>query len=225
MIALVKHYNEKNIITAINDLIQKTGIFNKMVYCENGIKKTKYYIADNSLEVLNTYVKNNMPTAFYEKMEAIKNRTKEAEERLNEGIKNLAEKQKDLLGLSKNEIQEDETTETDDDYQNYLLGTWKEIINDYDADECRQDTFKEYKEYIYECYLGFIPQETDDDKIDIRLSDLMRFTDDQKTTGFYNTLIEKKKMIGGQTKFFYDTLKINFGFQAKNIDRINIIYE
>jgi hypothetical protein len=226
-IALIKHYSEKNIIKAINKLIEKTGVFDKEVYREKGsyIKKTRYFITENSVKVLNEYVRNNIPDDYFEKIEAIKNRKNEAVERLENKKQELIEKQQTLLPVL--EVATNETTENDDDKfnKNYLLGAWKEIINDYDANECREDTFKEYKELVYDGYLGFIPQETDDDTIDIRLSDLMGLTDDSKTIDFYTTLIKRKKMVGGQSNFFYNTLKINFGFKAKNIERINVIYE
>jgi hypothetical protein len=72
---------------------------------------------------------------------------------------------------------------------------------------------------------GITTKETDDEKINIQLSNLTLLTDDQKTIAFYNSLIEKGKFSGKQKKFFYDTLKINFLiWNESNFDRINIIF-
>lgn len=207
-IALMKHYNEKNIIKAINNLIDKTGVFNKIVYREKGsyTKKTKYFISENSVELLNDYVKRNIPPDFFERKKAIENRSIEAEKRLQEGREKLLQKQKELLQPVKDEppvsvslTTDNNITEITDEKQeelNYLLEAYQSIINNYDPDECNQDTFKEYKEDTYGCYLYDIPKESDDDKIDIRLSDLIHLTDDTKTIEFYNTLIKNKKMVG-----------------------------
>ncbi|GHV00383.1 hypothetical protein FACS189483_10420 [Spirochaetia bacterium] len=204
-IALIKHYSEKNIITTINNLIDKTGVFNKVVYREKGscIKKTKYFINENSVKLLNDYVEKNIPADFWEREKAIENRSKEAEKRLQEGKEKLLEKQKGLLQALKNDTaditetnNQNDTEMTDEKKEHllYQLDAIKEIINDYDPDECwQQDTFKEYKEYMYQCYLCYVPEETNDDKIDIRISDLINLTNDKKTINFYNTLIKNKR--------------------------------
>jgi len=223
--ALMRHYSEKNIIKSINNLIDKTSVFNKIVYREKGscIKKTKYIITENSVKILNNYIKKNMPNDFNDKKEKLKARNIEAIERIENEKQKLLENQNKLLPVN-----DTENKETDNGIENenkkYLLCAIQEIINDYDPNECRYDTFNEWKEFIYDCQLGYVPEETDSDKIDIRLSDLFIFTDDIKTIDFYNTLIENKKMIGGQEKYFYNTLRINFGIR-KNFDRINVIYE
>jgi hypothetical protein len=226
--ALMRHYSEKNIIMSINNLIAKTNIFNKIVYREKGscIKKTKYIITENSVKLLNDYIKNNMSADFEAKKEQIKNRSIEAETRLKECREILLKKQQTLSTKTKNT----ENVRSNNEYRksDYLLECWQEIINNFENDE--YTTFAEYKDSQYNYYFenGYfesLPVEKYDDKIDIRLSDLMRFTSDLKTIDFYTTLIENKKTIGGQSKYLYNTLKINFGFKAKNMDRINIIYE
>lgn len=244
-IALHRHYSEKNIIIAINNLIEKTGVFSKTVYREKGscIKKTRYFVSENSVKILNDYVIKNIPADYEEKKNRIKNRSLEAENRLNEGKEKFLQKQKELL-QSVNTENADAIMETDNETENdtisenkeYLLEAYREIINDYSPENFRcviyGDTelslgiFKNWKEYIYDNYLCYIPQETDDEKIDIRLSDLITFTDDKKTIELYNTLIKYKTMKGGQKDYFYNSLKINFHINnEKNFNRINIIYE
>jgi hypothetical protein len=237
MIALIKHYSEKNIIKAINNLIDKTGVFNKIVYREKGscIKKTKYFISDNSVELLNDYVEKNIPATFLEKKKDIENRSKEAEKRLQEGKEKLLERQQALLQSLENNTtdttetnNQNETEMTDEEQERlfYKLNAIQEIINDYGSAECWEDNFKEYKENLYLCHIGYVPDETYDEKIDIKISDLSNLTNDTKTINFYNTLIKNKRMIGGQSKYFYDTLKINYKlYNEKNFDRINVIYE
>jgi hypothetical protein len=97
--ALMKHYSERNIIKAVNNLIEKTGVFNKIVYREKGscIKKTKYIITENSVKLLNEYVRKNIPADFETKLENLKKRNIEAVERLEKGKYDLVEKQKELL--------------------------------------------------------------------------------------------------------------------------------
>jgi hypothetical protein len=244
-IALIKHYSEKNIIKAINNLIEKTGVFNKIVFRENGslLKKTKYYITENSVNILNDYVKKNMPKEFDKKMENLKKRTMEAEEKLQKGKEELLKRQQELLPIDDN-IANNDTNNTNISMEletmNYdleelpdLLKAYQEIINDFSIEtasimyrkrEKDESLFKLWKEGIYDNY-GITIKETDDEKINIQLSDLILLTDDQKTIGFYNSLIENKKFIGKQEKFFYETLKINFGiWNESNFDRINIIF-
>jgi hypothetical protein len=243
-IALHRHYSEKNIIIAINNLIEKTGVFSKIVYREKGncIKKTKYLVSENSIKILNDYVMKNIPDDYEEKKDKIKNRSLEAENRLNEGKEKFLQKQQELLKSIKNEnkdITEIENTNeietTDNDKPNYL-SAWQEIINDYNPDNGRiavygntekeLSIFKNWKEYNYDCHLGYIPQETYDKKIDIKLSDLIPLIDNIKTIDFLKTLIKYKGMKGGQLKLFYDRLKIDFGiFNENNYDRINVIFE
>jgi hypothetical protein len=237
-IALMKHYNEKNIIKAINTLIDKTGVFNKIVYREKGscIKKTKYFISDNSVEILNDYVKRNMPADFEERKKSIENRSIEAEKRLNEGKEKLLKKQQELLQEIKNappvyvslgsvNLYETEITDEKQEELSNLLEAYQDIINNYDPDDMFNYTFKEYKENAYEIYLGHIPVEKEDDKIDLKLSDLIHLTDDRKTIELYNSLIKCKKMVGRQYKYFVDTLKINFHIKnERNLDRINVVF-
>jgi hypothetical protein len=241
-IALIKHYSEKNIIKAINNLIEKTGIFNKMIFREKGslLKKTKYYITDNSVNILNNYVKNNLPNDYLEKMENIKNRSIEAEERLQKGKEELLKRQQELLPMDNNNSSnntmgiQQETTKYDIDTLPYLLKAYQEIINDFNAESAsityseRKDNeslFKLWKEEKYDDYC-ITTKETDNEKIDVKLSDLMLLTDDHKTIGFYESLIENKKFAGKQEKYFYETLKISFGmWNENNYDRINIIFE
>jgi hypothetical protein len=240
-IALMKHYSEKNIIKAINNLIAKTGVFNKVVYREKGscIKRTKYIITENSVKLLNEYVNKNIPADFEKKKKQIKNRSMEAIERLEKGKQDLLEKQNELL-----QSVNDDFIETDNDYENEinyenkrrLLEAYKEIINDYSPDNTQYDLidgteypldiFKNYKKFIYDGYLEHNPQENNENMIDIKLSDLIPLTQDNRTINFYNTLIKNKKMIGGQKDYFYNTLKINFGIEnERNFDRINILFE
>ena len=140
----------------------------------------------------------------------------------------MLKKQEALLQPSKTENAD--TIENDNKYRKseYRLEVWQVILNNFDIQEGY--SFKEYKDFQYNHYFenGYFesrPIEKYDDKMDIRLSDLMRFTSDLKMIDLYTTLIENKKTIGCQSKYLYNTLKINFGFKAKNIDRINIIYE
>jgi hypothetical protein len=245
-IALIKHYSEKNIIKAINNLIEKTGVFNKIVFRENGslLKKTKYYITDNSVNILNDYVKKNMPKEFNEKMENLKNRSMEAEEKLQKGKEELLQRQRELLPIddntagndtnkTNNDMAIEETIYYDLEELPYLLKAYQEIINDFDIEVAsimyrerkeNESLFKLWKEDKYDDY-GITTNETDDEKINIRLSDLILLTDDQKTIGFYESLIKDKKFIGKQKEFFYKTLKISFGiWNDDNFDRINIIF-
>jgi hypothetical protein len=240
-IALMKRYNEKNIIKAINNLIEKTGVFDKVVYREKGscLKKTKYFITENSVELLNEYVKKNMPADFFERKKAIENRTIEAGKRLSDGKEKLLKRQQELLQSVKDEApafislkteNTDETEITDEKQDELfcLLDAYREIINDFDPDECcdwQYNNFKEYKDGCYESYMGHIPDEKDDGKIDIRLSDLIYLTDDIKTIDFYNTLIKNKRFTGNQSNYFYDTLKMNFGIiNENNFVKINIVF-
>jgi hypothetical protein len=245
-IALIKHYSEKNIIKAINSLIEKTGVFNKIVFRENGslLKKTKYYITENSVNILNDYVKKNMPKDFNEKMGNLKTRTMEAEEKLQKGKEELLKRQRELLPIDDNTATNDtnnaDNSITIEETMNYdleelpdLLKAYQEIINDFSIDiasiryserEENESLFKLWKMEKYNEY-GITTKETDDEKINIQLGDLTLLTDDQKTIGFYNSLVENKKFSGKQEKFFYETLKINFGiWNEANFDRINIIF-
>jgi hypothetical protein len=241
-IALMKHYSEKNIIKSINNLIRKTDVFTKLVYRDKGscIKKTKYIITENSVKILNDYIKRNIPENFNEKLKNLKNRSMEAMERLEQGRKNLFEKQQELLqsvDTENNNLENESTNEK----KEVLLSAFKEIINDYNPDTFMSDVypdgkggyieydlgvFKYWKRHIYDSYITPIPKEIDDEKIDMRLSDMLPFTDDLKTINFYKTLIKNKKMIDRQQEYFYNTLKINFGIiNEKYFDRINVIYE
>jgi hypothetical protein len=88
-----------------------------------------------------------------------------------------------------------------------------------------ESLFKLWKEEIYDDYC-LTMNEKDNEKIDIVLSDLIQLTEDSKTIGFYESLIKNKKFIGKQKKYFYDTLRINFGmWNEKNYDKINVIFE
>jgi len=228
-IALMRHHSEKNIIKTINNLIKKTNVFSKVVYREKGscIKKTKYIITNDSIKILNDYIKKNIPTDFETKKENLKNRTILAIEKIEKEKQSLIEKQKVILdSIKENERKKLEPKPTMNDYDfTELINAWHEILDDYYPDECRYDTFKEYKEYIYDAYFWSIPEEKYDDKIDIKLSVLISFTEDFKTIDFLNTLIKNKKMVGGQSQYLYDTLKIGFRFKGRNFERINVIYE
>jgi hypothetical protein len=245
-ISLIKHYSEKNIIKAINNLIEKTGVFNKIVFRENKslLKKTKYYITDNSVNILNDYVKRNMPKDFNEKMENLKNRSMEAEEKLQKGKEELLQRQKELLPVDDNTAGND-TNKTNNDIaieeiMNYhleelpdLLKAYQEIINDFSIEVAsifyrerkeNESLFKLWKEEKYDDY-GITTKEQDDEKINIQLSDLILLTDDKKTIGFYESLINNKKFVGKQKEYFYETLKISFAiWNENNFDRINIIF-
>jgi hypothetical protein len=229
--ALMRHYSEKNIIKAIKNLIEKTNVFSKVVYREKGscIKKTKYIITENSVNILNDYVRKNIPTDFETKKENLKNRSLEAIERIEQEKQSLTEKQQHIIDLIKeNETIENSnvsTTSNEDIYSDYLLECWQATINTFGLDKWDDSSFKEHKEFHYKRFFDCIPKETNDEKIDIRLSDLIRFTTDLKTIDFLNTLIKNKKMVGGQSNYFYLTLKIGFKFNGRNLDRINVIYE
>lgn len=229
--ALMRCYSEKNIIKSIKNLIEKTGVFSKVVYREKGscIKKTKYIITENSVNILNDYVRQNIPNDFNERKEKLKNRIIEATERIENEKQKLLEKQNILLPVDdteNNECQNETENGIKSENKIYLLDAIQEIINDYDKNECRYDTFNEYKKVVFDAHLCYVPIEKDEEKIDIRLSDLLNFTDDNKTINFYNALIKNKKMIGGQKDLFFNTLKINFGIiNERNFDRINVIYE
>jgi hypothetical protein len=216
------------------------------VFRENGslLKKTKYYITDNSVNILNDYVKKNMPKEFNEKMENLKKRSREAEEKLQKGKEELLQRQRELLPIEDDDATND-TNKTNNDMaleeiMNYdleelpnLLKAYQEIINDFDSEVAsimyserkeNESLFKLWKEEKYDDY-GIITKEKNDEKINIQLSDLTFLTDDQKTKGFYNSLIENERFIGKQEVFFYKTLKINFGiWNEANFDRINIIF-
>jgi hypothetical protein len=223
-------------------LIEKTGVFNKIVFRENGslLKKTKYYITGNSVNILNDYVKKNMPKDFNEKMGNLKTRTMEAEEKLQKGKEELLKRQRELLPIDDNDTNNADNSITIEETMNYdleelpnLLKAYQEIINGFSIEtasimyrkrEKDESLFKLWKMEKYNEY-GITTKETDDEKINIQLGDLMLLTDDQKTIGFYNSLIENKKFSGKQEKFFYETLKINFGiWNEANFDRINIIF-
>jgi hypothetical protein len=237
-IALHRHYNEKNIINAINNLIKKTGVFNKIVYREKGsyIKKAKYFITEKSVSILNNYVKKNLPPEYEEKKKKIKNRTIEAEKRFEAMKQELLNKQLELLPQEKEYTDNTTSNEAEMNFETltFQLEAFKEILNNYDktsneTTRCMNRTihhniFKEFKEEMYDTYFGKIPIEKDDEKIDIRLYDLIPLTDDTKTKDFYNTLIKNEKFQGGQLQYFYNTLKINFGI-TKSYDRINVIFE
>jgi hypothetical protein len=246
-ISLIKHYSEKNIIKAINNLIEKTGVFNKIVFRENGslLKKTKYNITDNRVNILNYYVKKNIPEDFEEKMENLKKRSREAEEKLQKWKEELLQRQMELLPVDDNTAGND-TNKTNNDmaieeYMNYdleelpdLLKAYQEIINDFDSEVAsimyserkeNESLFKLWKEDKYDDY-GITTKETDDEKINMQLSDLILLTDDQQTIGFYESLIKNKKFIGKQKEYFYKTLEISFGiWNENNFDRIKIIFE
>jgi hypothetical protein len=151
-IALIKHYSEKGVIKAINNLIDKTGVFNKMVFREKGslLKKTKYYITDNSVNILNDFVKRNLPADFLQKLENIKNRSIEAEERLRKGREELLKRQQEILPIDTNSdthtmaIQE-ETTNYAVDTLPDLLKAYQEIINYFDT-ETTSITYSERKD-------------------------------------------------------------------------------
>ena len=240
-IALMRHHSEKNIIKTINNLIIKTNVFSKVVYREKGscIKQTKYIITENSVKILNDYIKNNIPPEFEIKKENLKNRSSLAIERIEQEKQSLIEKQKVILdSIKENETTENESTinepienETESTisykeyYSGYLLDCWQEIINTFGLEEWDNSSFKEHKEYHYKSILQYIPDEKFDEKIDIQLSDLIKFTTNLKIIDFFNTLIKNKKTIGGQSKYLYQTLKMEFKFEERNIDRINIIYE
>jgi hypothetical protein len=237
----MRHHSEKNIIKTINNLIKKTNVFSKVVYREKGscIKQTKYIITENSIKILNDYIKNNMPPDFETKKENLKNRSLLAVERIEQEKQSLIEKQKVIL----DSIKENETTENEsiinepienetesnisykDLYSGYLLECWQEIIYSFREEEWDNTTFKEHKEYYYKRFLDYIPEEKFEEKIDVKLSDLLKFTDNLKTKDFFTTLIKNKKTIGGQSKYLYQTLVMGFNFNERNIDRINIIYE
>jgi hypothetical protein len=216
------------------------------VFRENGslLKKTKYYITDNSVNILNDYVKKNMPKEFNEKMENLKKRSMEAEEKLQKGKEELLQRQMELLPVDDNTATND-TNKTNNDIaieeiMSYdleelpnLLKAYQEIINDFDIEVAsimyserkeNESLFKLWKEEKYDDY-GIATKEKDDEKINIQLSDLIFLTDDQKTRGFYNALIKNEKFIGKQKEYFYKTLEISFGiWNDDNFDRINIIF-
>jgi hypothetical protein len=232
--ALMRHYSEKNIIKAVNNLVKKTNVFSKVVYREKGscIKKTKYIITKNSVNILNDYIKNNIPPDFETKKENLKNRSLEAMDRIEQERQSLMEKHQQMIGLSKeNEAVENDNIPDTDDVINYesLFLVWDEIINSEDSYEVIFATFKEYKDKVYEYHLGYVPKEKYDNKIDIKLSDLLRFTTNSKTIDLFTNLInnyKKNKLITDeQIKYLYDLLRKDLGFNKNNFDRINIIYE
>jgi len=227
--ALMRHWSEKSIIKAVNNLKEKTKVFSKVIYRDKGscIKKTKYIITDDSVKILNDYIKKNMPIDFDEKKEKLKNRSVLAMERIENEKQSLNEKQQEILKAKSIENEMKNQNETDfknDDYRksNDLLSAWLEIINAgyFETDE----DFINHKKRLYNLYFDYVPEEKQEEKIDVRLSDLKRFTDNLKTMDVFNTLIKNGKMIGRQPDNVLMSLKMDFGFQ-RNFERINIICE